>query len=519
MLPCEQLRGPDLVVAIPVAGVAGIHAYRRGHQAFERYLVHARASLCEVDRRVDVCAAVLRRAKAVRSVPPSLWVHALDAPLELEALLAGPVDGVGIERMREIDQAAVRKRHALRPAGGERAGRAQQGDSPASHARGPASSFETISQPPTYIPSMVPSVVRMKTSSTRSKRFRHHRRGWMKSSASRSNSATTGGCTQACTSASTWPAPITGESVVMGAVKKAAAIVMGCAKAAAAPSVQGMPVTSDPEGQVLRGGLHPRVTPTATSAAAMPAGIPQPSQRVRRDTGGMRSSAARSTGLRSRSAGEHAGDVAGADHDQRAPARRLADALREIAVAFVDQDALEGGQDVGELGHHAREHILLAQLAQILLGKLGLLEQAREEGREEQGFLPQRERRPGAAQRHPHVAVAQRHRNAEGFGRASRLEQLAARLYAERPAELLLIGSEHQVRDAAGELPIADQLLDVERVPALGIRQRLVALAIELEADGSGRSRSITSRTRSTDSREMCAVPTTTNPRPFTSRE
>ena len=162
----------------------------------------------------------------------------------------------------------------------------------------------------------------------------------------------------------------------------------------------------------------------------MLAGMPQPSQRVTGDTGGMRSSSARSTWLRLAQRGEHAAHVARADDGDHAPARRFAHALREIGVAFVDQHALERGQVLGELGHHAREHVLLAQLAQVVLGQLRLLEHARQEGGEQQRLLPQRERGPGSPQGHAHVAVAQGDRDAEALGRPARLEQLGPGLHA-----------------------------------------------------------------------------------------
>jgi hypothetical protein len=62
-----------------------------------------------VHRRVEVGAAVLGGGEAFRCVPVAALGHALGNGLDAEAFGRGPVDGVGVERMREVDPfAAVR---------------------------------------------------------------------------------------------------------------------------------------------------------------------------------------------------------------------------------------------------------------------------------------------------------------------------------------------------------------------------------------------------------------------------
>ena len=275
----------------------------------------------------------------------------------------------------------------------------------------------------------------------------------------RSNSATIGGCSQACTSASTWPAPISGESVVMGAVKKAAAIVMGWAKAAAAPTCRVFrwraiqkarfsrrpppPGAPDGDERRRRSGRNPPAEPAghgATPAECGPArpGRPAPARAAPR---ACRRRARLPTTTSVRRPG-------------------VADALRQVRVALVDQDALESGQGLAELGHQLRDHVLLAQLAQVVLGELRLARR----GSRRRSRSAATSSTATATPRHGAGSRARRGRTATtGMPRASaacaRLEQLAARQHAERAAELLLIGGEHQVGEQRRELALADHLL------------------------------------------------------------
>jgi hypothetical protein len=178
--------------------------------------------------------------------------------------------------------------------------------------------------------------------------------------------------------------------------------------------------------------------------------------------------------------------VARADHGHDPIARSCANLLREVGVALVDERGLDGGHRLAELPHQLREHVAVADATQRLLVELGSFEDARGEGGEQHRLLPQGHRRPGAAQRHPHVPIAECYRDAVLLRHLRGFEQLRARHHAERAAELLLVGGQQQVRDQGSELLLADHLAEIEVLPALLLGQGLEALGVELDAHAVG---------------------------------
>ena len=116
----------------------------------------------------------------------------------------------------------------------------------------------------------------------------------------------------------------------------------------------------------------------------------------------------------------------------------------------------------------------------------GGVDRAGHELRHQPGLAPPGERSPRTPERHANVAIAQRDRDVVGLGRPGRLEQLGARGDAELAAQPLLVRGEHEVHQQGGELLLPDHLAKVEPLEASLLRQRLVALGVELDADPVG---------------------------------
>jgi hypothetical protein len=155
-------------------------------------------------------------------------------------------------------------------------------------------------------------------------------------------------------------------------------------------------------------------------------------------------------------------------------------------ISLVDEGLLDRGHGFPQLVHELGEDILVADAPQLLLVELRALEEADAQGREELGLLPERGRRPGATQGDADVAVAERHRNPVLVGDLGGFQQLGAGQHAELATELALVGGQDEVGEQGRELPVADDLSQVEVLPARLLGERLIALGVELDAHAVG---------------------------------
>src|SRR6185436_19068052 len=104
LLPFFQIGSAEPVIAIGGAGLSDVHYDDRSDQLRQRNLLGGGLPLSEVDRAVEVRAAVLAGGVASRRVPVTAWRHAPTLPLELERLSRGPVDRLLVVIVSEIDQ-------------------------------------------------------------------------------------------------------------------------------------------------------------------------------------------------------------------------------------------------------------------------------------------------------------------------------------------------------------------------------------------------------------------------------
>jgi hypothetical protein len=56
-------------------------------------------------------------------------------------------------------------------------------------------------------------------------------------------------------------------------------------------------------------------------------------------------------------------------------------------VSLIDQDGLQAREGLAQLLHQLRHHVLLAQLAKVVLAELGLLEEPAQQRGEQREFL------------------------------------------------------------------------------------------------------------------------------------
>ena len=116
LLEALEIGGRHLVVGIALALLDDVDDDGRTDQAVNRYLVHGRMSLREVDGCIQVRAAVLGGEEAVGRIVVAGRRHAVGVPAELKSLGGGPIDRLRIVGVREIDDLALRKRHTRRRA-------------------------------------------------------------------------------------------------------------------------------------------------------------------------------------------------------------------------------------------------------------------------------------------------------------------------------------------------------------------------------------------------------------------
>ena len=176
--------------------------------------------------------------------------------------------------------------------------------------------------------------------------------------------------------------------------------------------------------------------------------------------------------------------MTGPDHGDQPIARRLADLLGQVEIALVDQHALDARHRLAELVEEPRQRVALAEVPQVVLAELLLLEHPGDQRRDQHQLLPERERAPGPTQGDADLAVAEVHGDAAFLRSPRRLEQFRARSHTQLQAQRALIGRHHEVQRQGGELLVADDLAQVEPVEALRLGERLVAPLVEFDADG-----------------------------------
>ncbi len=109
-LPRLEIGDRHLVVRIRQRCLAHIDDDARPDQVSERNLIDRPPPFGEVNRRVQVRAAVLRRRERERLVVIAAVGHALRVDVQFEALLGRPIDRVLVVRMAQIDEGAAGKR-------------------------------------------------------------------------------------------------------------------------------------------------------------------------------------------------------------------------------------------------------------------------------------------------------------------------------------------------------------------------------------------------------------------------
>src|SRR6187402_1484605 len=114
LLEALEVGRRDLVISLAIAGLRHIDHNGWADQPVERNLVDRLMPLGEVDRRIDVRAAVLGGEEAIGRVVIPGWRHAGSVVAKLKAFRCGPVDRLRVVSVREIDDFACRKSDAGR---------------------------------------------------------------------------------------------------------------------------------------------------------------------------------------------------------------------------------------------------------------------------------------------------------------------------------------------------------------------------------------------------------------------
>src|SRR5438445_3043970 len=107
LLPRFQIGDRDPVVRVFLRTGRHIHHDRRPGELVDRELIHGLVALGEMDRRVDVRAAVLGGAIAVRRVEIAFGCLAVELGFQHEAFGRRPVKGFGGKLVCEIDPSAA----------------------------------------------------------------------------------------------------------------------------------------------------------------------------------------------------------------------------------------------------------------------------------------------------------------------------------------------------------------------------------------------------------------------------
>jgi hypothetical protein len=118
LLPSREVADGYLIVDV-LLGLGGhVDDHGFADETLERHLVHGVVSLCKVDRRVQMRAAMLGGAEIVGGI-----VIARRCPLrrdhrEPKRCGRGPIESGGVEGIGEIHPGALRESIRHRPAGG-----------------------------------------------------------------------------------------------------------------------------------------------------------------------------------------------------------------------------------------------------------------------------------------------------------------------------------------------------------------------------------------------------------------
>src|SRR6185295_2685601 len=108
-LPRLEVRAADLIVAIRGHFLGRVDFYRGADQSSERDLIDCVVAFGEMDRRVDVSAAVFGRAELIRRVVITFVVDARGDGVELEGLGSWPVNRIRREVVRQVNPLALRQ--------------------------------------------------------------------------------------------------------------------------------------------------------------------------------------------------------------------------------------------------------------------------------------------------------------------------------------------------------------------------------------------------------------------------
>ena len=112
-LPGFEIRDGNSIVAFFRASRRDVDDDARSDQTLDRNLVHRGAALEEVDRRVDVGAAMLRRRQPVRGVEITPLGHAPRRALQPKPRFGRPVDRRLLEGVGQVDHLALVDRPLL----------------------------------------------------------------------------------------------------------------------------------------------------------------------------------------------------------------------------------------------------------------------------------------------------------------------------------------------------------------------------------------------------------------------
>jgi hypothetical protein len=102
--PAAQVGDADFIIRIAGAPRRNVDHHRLSNQLAQRKLVNGFAALVEVKRRIDVRAAMLGRGKAICRIEVTPCRLTRRPLLKLKARLRGPINGLLIERMRQVDE-------------------------------------------------------------------------------------------------------------------------------------------------------------------------------------------------------------------------------------------------------------------------------------------------------------------------------------------------------------------------------------------------------------------------------
>jgi hypothetical protein len=111
LLPRFQVSNADQVIRIPLRFGGKIHHHRSPRKLFDRKLVHGLPPLRKVNRRINVRAAVFRRAITVGRIEVSTGRVPMELTFKRELLRRGPEDRIRRKVVRQVNPLAFAKRN------------------------------------------------------------------------------------------------------------------------------------------------------------------------------------------------------------------------------------------------------------------------------------------------------------------------------------------------------------------------------------------------------------------------